>query len=135
MGYRYPHVSGDIRHLSYRSGSILCIGTDGGECGDDPILYLCLTSKDGIVHFLLNNRVSVYIGMLSYSIYLWRSVPELVRDRIASILSSQRCAYRRCGHGVILLDRETLSGAQGQGKVWCKKPGMVPKPAALAARG
>lgn len=37
------------------------------------VLYLCLTTHGGFVHKMLNNRVAIYIGTLSYSIYLWQA--------------------------------------------------------------
>lgn len=35
-------------------------------------VYLCITSKDGILYRVLNSRIAVFVGTLSYSLYLWQ---------------------------------------------------------------
>jgi len=48
------------------------VGQSMANVGAAAIVCLCITKNDGIVYWLLNNRVAVFVGVLSYSLYLWQ---------------------------------------------------------------
>ena len=54
-------------------GIFYVVGQTLANLATTLVLYLCLTTQKGFIHFMLNNRVSVYIGALSYSLYLWQA--------------------------------------------------------------
>ncbi len=117
-------------------GLFYVLGQTVANVATTLILYLCLTSKAGIVHFLLNNRVSVYIGMLSYSIYLWQApflnsyetglLQSYPLNVVLTVVAAMGSYY--------LIEKPCLA-LKGKVKFGARKPDMVPKSAALAARG
>ena len=47
-------------------------GQSLANIGAAVVVYLCIGRKDGVLYRLLNNRAAVFVGTLSYSLYLWQ---------------------------------------------------------------